>query len=108
MPRFTHCIEDFHSKATKNTFYSILFYTRRLQNSVEIREHERDTPKLNAWSTIPSTDLILPFFFLDRGQSLNVNGKNYLRMLQQFCVPRMIAVADMQQVIFQKDGARPH
>ena len=39
---------------------------------------------------------------------MNVNGDKYLRMLQEFCVPKFSAVANMQQVIFQQDGALAH
>ena len=29
-------------------------------------------------------------------------------MLEEFCIPSLSAVADMQQVILQQDGAPPH
>ena len=39
---------------------------------------------------------------------MNINGDKYLRMVQEFCVPELSAVANMQQVIFQQDGALAH
>ena len=39
---------------------------------------------------------------------MNVNFENYLRILLEFCVPALSAVANMQQVIFQQDGAPAH
>ena len=39
---------------------------------------------------------------------MNVNSDNYLCILQEFCVPELSAVANMQQVISQHDGAPAH
>ena len=41
-------------------------------------------------------------------ETMNVNGDHYLCMLQESCVPELSAVANMQQVIFQQDGAPVH
>ena len=78
---------------------------RGLRNPVQIHEHERDTSKLIIWCAISSAGLIGPFFFRDQeGHSVNVNGDNYLSMLQEF----LLHVANMQQAIFQQDGASAH
>ena len=75
-------------------------------NPMEIREHKRDTQKLVVWCAISSAGLIGPFFFRDQdGNSVNINGENYLHKLQEFCIPQLSAVADMQEVVFQQDGA---
>ena len=77
-----------------------------LRNPVQIHEHEKDAPKLIMWCAISSAGLIGPFFFHDQeGHSVNVTGDNYLCMLQEFCVSKLSAVANLQQVIFQQDGA---
>ena len=79
------------------------------RRTMDIHKHERDTPKLIILCAISSAGLIGPFFFCDwEGHSVNVKGDNYLRMLQEFCVPKLSAVANMQQVIFQQDGAPVH
>ena len=39
---------------------------------------------------------------------MNVNGDNYLHMLQEFCVSKQSALANMQQVIFQQNGDPAH
>ena len=78
-------------------------------NPVQIHEHERNMPMLIVWCAISSAGLIGTFFFRDQeGHFANVNGENYLCMLQEFCVPELSAVANTQQVIFQQDGAQAH
>ena len=78
-----------------------------LANPAQIHEHKRDT--LIVLCNISSAGLIGPFFFGDQeGHSVNINRDNYLRMLQEFGVPELLAVANMQQVNFQQDGAPWH
>lgn len=68
----------------------------------EVREHIRDSPKLNVWCAISYDRLIGPFFF----QEKSINGNIYLDMLENFAYPQL---EDLQpNVIFQQDGAPPH
>ena len=39
---------------------------------------------------------------------MNFNGDNYLRILQELCIPVHSAVTYKQQVIFQQDVALTH
>ena len=39
---------------------------------------------------------------------MNINRDYYLRMVEEFRVPELSAVVNMQQVIFQQDGALEH
>ena len=80
-----------------------------LANPAQVYDREQDTPNLIVRCAISSAGLTDPFFFRDReGHSVNVNGNNCLRMLQEFCVPKLSAVANTQHVIFQRDGAPAH
>ena len=79
------------------------------ENPVEVREHLRDSPKLVVWCAMSSVGLIGPYFFKkENGDAANVNGVNYLHMLQNFFVPQLAQVADMNEAIFQQDGAPAH
>ena len=79
------------------------------ENPVQVREHQRDSPKLVVWCAISSAGLIGPHFFKnDDGDTVNVSGDNYLHMLRNFFLPRLAQVADINNVIFQQDGAPPH
>lgn len=76
---------------------------------MEIHERERGTRKFVVWCVISLAGLIGPFFLCDgEGHSVNVNGDSHLRVLQEFCVPELLAVANIYQVSFQQDGARAH
>ena len=78
------------------------------ENPVQVREHQRDSPKLVAWCAISSAGLIGPHFFKnDNRDTVNVSGENYLHMLRNFFLPRLAQVADINNVIFQQDGAPP-
>ena len=57
------------------------------ENPVEVREHQRDSPKLVVWCAMTSVGLVGPYFFKEEnGDTANVNGVNYLHMLQNFFV----------------------
>lgn len=67
-----------------------------------IREHVRDSPKVNVWCGLMHSRIIGPFFFAESTVTANV----YLDMLEQFATPQL---QDLQpDVIFQQDGAPPH
>lgn len=67
-----------------------------------LREHMRDSPKVNVWCGLMINRIVGPFFF----QEPTVDGAIYLDMLEQFAVPQ---ITDLQpNVMFQQDGAPPH
>lgn len=77
---------------------------------VEIREHQSDSPNLVVWCAMSIVGLIGPCFFKkENGDAENVNGANYLHMLQNFFLPKLSQVAvNRDEVIFQQDGAPAH
>ena len=67
-----------------------------------IREHERDSPKLNVWAGMFHDELIGPFFFDEN----TINQTNFLHMLENYTYPLLIT--RQPDVMFQLDGAPAH
>ena len=70
----------------------------------EIREWQRDTPKVNVWLGITKLTVYGPFMF---GEP-TINGISYLDMLQQFLEPQLVANGILDTVVYQQDGAPAH
>lgn len=68
----------------------------------EIREIERDSPKLNVWCGVMYERIVGPFFFAER----TITGDIYLDMLTEYVIPQLEEF--QPQIIFQQDGAPPH
>jgi hypothetical protein len=56
---------------------------RGAQNSHGVREHERDSPKLNMWCKLTNVGVIGPFFFRERA----VTDAVYIDMLENYAMP---------------------
>ena len=67
------------------------------------REQPLNSPKLSVWGAIWKGGVVGPFFFEG-----NVNGVNYLQMLQDYLLPYLQAKNIVHKVRFQQDGAPPH
>ncbi|GBM38287.1 hypothetical protein AVEN_17730-1 [Araneus ventricosus] len=75
----------------------------RSENPHAIYEHERDSPKVNVFCVVSSSNLFGPFFFIEK----TVIGFVYLDMLQIYLMP--IPKERMHEgFIFQQDGAPCH
>lgn len=57
--------------------------------------------KVNVWLEIMNVHLIGPYFFVD-----NVNGQNYLRLLENFVMPQLNNIG--MPAYFQQGGTPPH
>ncbi len=67
-----------------------------------VREHARDSPKVNVWCRLLWDQVISPFSFVDN----TVNTQVYQDMLEQFAFPQL---EDRQpRIIWQQDGAPPN
>jgi hypothetical protein len=62
------------------------------------------SPKIHVWCAMSKSQLVGPYFFEDD----NVNGKNYLLMLQTFFIPEIRKLNKLRSIIFQQDGSPPH
>ena len=69
-----------------------------------IREHERDSPKLNVWACMFCDEIVGPFFF--EVEENTVRQTNFLHMLENFAYP--LLRTRQLGVIFQLDGAPAH
>jgi hypothetical protein len=69
-----------------------------LENPHETLQHGRDSPKVNVFCAMSVRQVYVPFFFPEK----TVNGIAYLRVLQNWLFPQL------QNIIFQQDGAPPH
>ena len=58
---------------------------------------------MNVWCAMSSNLVIGPYFFEE-----NVNGKNYLDMLQNFFWPYIQSKGLCSKIMFQQDGAPAH
>ena len=72
------------------------------ENSHAYIEHVRDSPKVNVFCAVYSSKVYGPFFFAEK----TVSGITYLDMLKIWLFPQL--KEDMQNFIFQQDGAPPH
>lgn len=67
-----------------------------------IREHIRDSPKVNVWCGLLQDKIIGPFFFVEG----TITGNVYQDMLELYAIPQL---DDRQPtIVFQHDGAPPH
>ena len=73
-----------------------------LENPHEIVQHERDSPKINVFSSVSVRNIYGPFFF----DGNTVTGDSYLEMLQNWLFPQLIE--DSEDLNFLQDGAPPH
>lgn len=72
------------------------------ENSHEVREHIRDSPKVNVWCGLLCNKVIGPFFFCEN----TVNSQVYLDLLERFVFPQLQEF--QPNILFQQDGAPPH
>lgn len=61
------------------------------------------SPRVTVWAAIGRSGIVGPFFFDN-----NVNGANYLHMLQTQFLPQIEHNPQFQTMVFQQDGAPPH
>lgn len=62
-------------------------------------------PRVTVWAAMGSSGIVGPYFF---GDNVNVNGENYLDMLQNFYFPQIQNRPGFAYQVFQQDGAPPH
>jgi hypothetical protein len=90
------------------------FHVHGLVNKQDFRYWSQDNPgwfqeqplhsqRITVWAAIGRQGVVGPFFFEE-----NVNGANYLNLLQQCFIPVVQHWASFNQMIFQQDGAPPH
>lgn len=95
----------FSDEATFHTSGKVNRYNCRIwgtQHPHVLREHERDSPKVNVWCGLFQDRVVGPFFFAEA----TVTGIVYLDMLENFVMPQLEDIG--HQVFFQQDGAPPH
>ena len=68
----------------------------------EIREHERNSLKVNVWCGIMCNQVIGPFFF----HETTITADIYLDLLTKYVTPQLIN--SEPNIIFQQDGAPLH
>ena len=66
-------------------------------------ERSMKTEKVTVWAGIWSKGIIGPYFFEE-----NVNGDNYLTMLNDYFYPSYCDLPDDKPIFFMHDGAPPH
>ena len=89
----------FHTSGYVNRHNTIFWGT---ENPHVIREHERDSPKVNVWCAVTTAGVTGPYFF----DTPTVTSDIYLQMVQQYAIdelPLQIPVAGY----FQQDGTPP-
>jgi hypothetical protein len=67
------------------------------------QEQPLHSPRLTVWAAIGHQGVVGPFFFEE-----NINGVNYLDMLQQRFIPAVQHWPSFHRMIFMQDGAPPH
>lgn len=72
------------------------------ENPHNVREQERDSPKINVWCALAIDEVIGPFFFAEP----TVTKEVYLDMLELFAIPQI--EHRQPNVYWQQDGAPPH
>jgi hypothetical protein len=94
------CFPTFHVSGRVNLRDTIFWDDH---NPRVVREHQRDSPKVNVWAGVSGSGLIGPFFF----EECTINGENYLEMLQSFMLEE-VPFSILLDGYFQQDGAPPH
>jgi hypothetical protein len=89
----------FHVSGTVNTHNLRIWGS---ENPHFLREHIRDSPKINVCCGLMHDRMIGPFFFVENTVSANV----YLDMLTNYAIPQL--QDRLPNVIFQQDGVPPH
>ena len=74
-----------------------------LENPHATVEEQKSKEKVMVWCAMTSTSILGPFFFEE-----TVNGERYLDMLKRFYIPRAKRQGNLDQVVFQQDGASVH
>jgi hypothetical protein len=95
----------FSDEATFHTCGKVNHHNIRIwgsENPHSVREHVRDSKKVNVWCGMMEDRIIGPFFFIEP----TVIGNIYLDVLEQFAVPQLLP--QQPNVIFQQDDAPPH
>ena len=64
--------------------------------------------KCTVWAAVTDKKVIGPYFFEEGGSSCTVDGERYKKMLKSYYIPQVKRYFDVNQVIFQQDGAPPH
>jgi hypothetical protein len=72
----------------------------------QIRQHARDSPKVNCWCAVLRDRVIGPFFFAER----TVTAITYLDILENYAIPQLQQAEEEwgHELRFQQDGAPPH
>ncbi len=73
------------------------------EKPTEIREHIRDSPKVNVWCAVTACGIIGPYFH----KGTSVNGVKYLEMIEEFFFPNL-PLCLRRDGYFQQDGAPCH
>ncbi len=69
-------------------------------NGVEKPLHDK---KVLVWCAISPAKIIGPYYFTEC-----VNQRNYLKMLKDYFIPRLLKMPSREKYYFQQDGATPH
>jgi hypothetical protein len=69
-------------------------------NPRQILEPQRESLKCNVFCAVCQRQVYGPLFFMES----SITGSVYLDMLTEFLIPQL----DVDNVIFQQDGAPPH
>ena len=73
------------------------------ENTHELLEHQRDSPKVTVFCAMSKKAVYGPFFF----ERATVNGETYLDMLENWLMDKL-SEEESGDFIFQQDGAPPH
>jgi hypothetical protein len=90
----------FHINGNVNT-HNFRFWSQ--SNPAWCQEKPLHSPRITVWAGIGCHGVVGPFFFHQ-----NVNGLNYLQMIQQEFLPVVQQWDSFHSLIFMQDGAPPH
>ena len=90
----------FHLDGGVNT-HNLRYWSN--ENPHWFRSKALHPPRVTVWAALGSSGIVGPYFFEG-----NVNGVNYLDMLQNFYFPNVQQRPGFEYQVFQQDGAPPH
>jgi transposase len=88
----------FHVSGRVNRHAAVYWAT---ENPHVVRSYTKNSPKINVWCGVSSKRIFGPYFFQN-----NINGANYLEMLEEFVDEIPLGMAE--RCYFQQDGAPAH
>lgn len=77
------------------------------ENPRELHQKPLHCERVTVWCAMSVMGIIGPYFFEENGRAVTVNAARYMKMIEEFFLPRLEQM-NVRDVWFQQDGATAH